>query len=68
MSLHGLDHYLTTDPEDWAENEEREEVSRAMGRMMDDDFDYEVDLERLTERLEYLRRLSPPEIDDSTPF
>jgi hypothetical protein len=67
MSYHGLDHYLTTDPSDWAEAEEREEV-RAMGRMMDDDFDYQEDLERLTERLEYLRRLSPLEIDDNLPF
>lgn len=67
MSYRGLDHWITTDPEDWAEAEEREEV-RAMGRMSDDDFDYQEDLERLSERLEYLRRLSPPEIDDSTPF
>jgi hypothetical protein len=67
MSLHGLDHYLTTDPEDWAEAEEREEV-RAMGRMMDDDFDYEIDLERLSERLSYLRSLSPPSINDEVPF
>jgi hypothetical protein len=41
---------------------------RAMGRMMDDDFDYQEDLERLTERLEYLRRLSPPDINDEVPF
>ena len=61
------DHWKSTDPEDWAEAEEREEV-RAMGRMMDDDFDYEIDLERLIERLNYLRSLSPSEIDDSLPF
>jgi phytoene/squalene synthetase len=67
MSLHGLDHYLT-DPEDWAEYEERDDAARCMGRMMDDDFDYQEDLERLTERLEYLRRLSPPEINDEVPF
>jgi hypothetical protein len=41
-------------------------VVRAMGRMMDDD--YQEDLERLTERLEYLRRLSPPDINDELPF
>jgi hypothetical protein len=68
MSLHGLDHYLTTDPSDWAEYEEREEACCFMGRMMDDDFDYQEDLERLSERLGYLRSLLPPDINDEVPF
>jgi hypothetical protein len=81
MSLDGLDNWITKDTwydenlgpdwSDWldAEEQERAEVEdRAMGRMTDDDFDYETDLERLKERLNYLRGLLPPEIDDSCPF
>lgn len=63
----GLDHWITTDPADWLEAEERDEACRCMGRMMDDEFDYEADLERLTERLNYLRSLSS-DINDEVPF
>jgi hypothetical protein len=71
------DHWKSTDPEDWAEAEEREEVTRAMGRMDDEetpqeeqrriasDFDFDQDYRNY---LDWKRQQSPPEIDDSCPF
>jgi hypothetical protein len=82
MSLDGLDHWITKDtwydenlgpdPEDWAEAEEREECTRAMRRMSDDDCPYtEAEIERSQALIASI--LGPDEVkrlleEDQPPF